>query len=383
MSVKLSARAAGIAVSATLAVGRKAREMEARGARILNLSVGEPDFPPDPAGRRAALAAAGEPFAHYADSRGLLSLREAICRRARIDLGLDAHPEQVVVSSGSKQSLYNLFQVLVDPGDQVLLPVPYWTSYPEMVRLAGGEPELVFPGKDFKVRPTLLERHVNERTRLLVLNSPSNPSGVVYSADELRALADWACRREITVISDDAYQHFIYDHQRFVSIATMPGMRQRTIVVGAASKTYAMTGWRIGWFIGPEPVAAAVARLQDQSTSNPCTLAQKAAQAALEADQESVRAMGAAFQARRNLLMETLCAVPAISYPHPAGAFYLFFTHPSIKDSVAEAGRLLEERQLALVPGVAFGLEGYLRLSYAVSEDVLAEAGRRLVAHLR
>lgn len=383
MSVKLSARVNEIAPSATLSVGRKAKELQARGVKILNLSVGEPDFPPDPAARRAALEAAGEQYAQYTDSRGIIPLREAICRRAEADLDLACLPGEVVASSGSKQSLYNLFQVLVDPGDEVLLPVPYWTSYPEMIKLAGGRPVPVYPGKDFKVRPTQLERGLSDRTRLLVLNSPSNPSGVVYDAEELKALAAWAVRRDITVISDDAYQFFVYDNQRFESIAGQPGMRERTVIVGAASKTYAMTGWRLGWFIGPEAVANAVAKLQDQSASNPCSLAQKAALAALEGDQESVRLMQEAFQRRRNRLMEIFSGVPAISYPHPAGAFYLFFSHPAIRDSVAFAADLLEQANVALVPGVAFGMEGYMRLSYAVADDVLAEAAGRLVERLR
>ena len=381
MVTKLSQRIKNLAPSATLAVGRKAKELQDQGVKILNLSVGEPDFPPPLEAKEAVIAAVKDSFSRYTDSRGILALREAICRRAREDTGLIYGINQVVVSCGSKHTLYNLFQSLLDPGDEVLVPVPYWTSYPEMVKLADGVPVLVPAGTDLKVKPANLERCFTDKTKCLIINSPNNPSGVVYTKKELEDISRWVQDKEVLVISDDAYQCFVYDDQPFYSIASFPGMEERTILVGAASKTYAMTGWRIGWFLGSQELADACAKLQDQSTSNPCSLSQKAAVAALSGDQQSVQEMCRAFQKRRDLLLKILSPVRGLSYPYPAGAFYLFFTHPAIKDSVGFASRLLEEAQVALVPGKAFGMEGCLRLSYAVSEEVLTEAANRLAAY--
>ncbi|MCX5642227.1 MAG: pyridoxal phosphate-dependent aminotransferase [Candidatus Omnitrophica bacterium] len=382
MNIKLSQRIINLAPSATLAAGRKAKELQAQGVKVLNLSVGEPDFPAPIEAKEAVVAAVRDNFSQYTDSRGIVPLREAICRRFREDTGLVYGINQVVVSCGSKHTLYNLFQSLLDSGDEVLVPVPYWTSYPEMVKLAGGVPVFVPGGTDLKVKPENLERFFTDKTRCLIINSPNNPSGVVYTKKELEDIARWVQDKGILVISDDAYQHFIYDEQSFCSIAGLPGMEERTIIVGAASKTYAMTGWRIGWFLGSQELADACAKLQDQSTSNPCSLSQMAALAALSGNQQSVQEMRRAFQNRRDLLLKILFPVKGISFPFPAGAFYLFFTHPAIKDSVDFASRFLEEAQVALVPGKAFGMEGYLRLSYAVSEEVLAEAGNRLAAYL-
>jgi len=377
--INLSQRIKNLAPSATLAAGRKAKELQAQGVKVLNLSVGEPDFPAPTEAKEAVIAAVRDNFSRYTDSRGILALREAICRRAREDTGLIYGISQVVVSCGSKHTLYNLFQSLLDPGDEALIPVPYWTSYPEMVKLAGGVPVLVPAGSDLKVKPEDLERFFTDKTRCLIINSPNNPSGVVYTKKELEDIARWVQDKEVLVISDDAYQRFLYDGQPFCSMASLSGMEERTIIVGAASKTYAMTGWRIGWFLGSQELADACAKLQDQSTSNPCSLSQMAAVAALSGNQQSVQKMRRAFQKRRDLLLKILSPARGISYPYPAGAFYLFFTHPSIKDSVEFASRLLKEAQVALVPGKAFGMEGYLRLSYAVSEEVLTEAANRLV----
>ncbi|MFH2068830.1 MAG: pyridoxal phosphate-dependent aminotransferase [Candidatus Omnitrophota bacterium] len=381
MNTNLSKRIMNLAPSATLAAGRKAKELQDRGIKIFNLSVGEPNFPAPDEAKKAVVAAVRENFSRYTDSRGILALREAICRQAREETGLVYGTNQVVVSCGSKHTLYNLFQALLDPGDEVLIPVPYWTSYPEMVKLAGGVPAFVPSGTDLKVRPENLERVFTNKTRCLIINSPNNPSGVVYTRKELEDISHWVQDKEVLIISDDAYQYFLYDGQPFCSMASLSGMEERTIIVGAASKTYAMTGWRIGWFLGSQELADACAKLQDQSTSNPCSLSQKAALAALSGKQQGVREMCRAFQKRRDLLLKIFPPVKKISYPYPAGAFYLFFTHPSIKDSVGCASRLLEEVQVALVPGKAFGMEGYLRLSYAVSEEVLTEAANRLAAY--
>ncbi|MFA5393422.1 MAG: pyridoxal phosphate-dependent aminotransferase [Candidatus Ratteibacteria bacterium] len=380
--VKISQKLNNLAPSATLAVGRKANELQARGVKILNLSVGEPDFPAPTEAKEAVVAAVRDNLSRYTDSRGILTLREAICRRVGEDTGLVYGVNQVVVSCGSKHTLYNLFQALLDSGDEVLVPVPYWTSYPEMVKLADGVPVFVPAGTDLKVKPENLERVFTNKTKGLIINSPNNPSGVVYTKKELENISRWAREKDILIISDDAYQYFLYDNQLFYSIAGFSGMAERTIIVGAASKTYAMTGWRIGWFLGPQELADACAKLQDQSTSNPCSLSQAAAVAVLSGNQQSAREMCRVFQKRRDLLLKIISPVPGISHPYPAGAFYLFFTHPSIKDSVEFASRLLEDAQVALVPGKAFGMEGYLRLSYAVSEEVLTEAANRLAAYL-
>ncbi len=383
MNPKLSQRIRTLAPSATLAAGRKAKELQDAGVKVLNLSVGEPDFPAPDEAKEAVVAAVRDNFSRYTDSRGIPALREAICRRFREETGLVYGINQVVVSCGSKHTLYNLFQALLDPGDEVLIPVPYWTSYPEMVKLAGGVPVFVPGGTDLKTTPEKLERFFTDKTRSLIINSPNNPSGAVYTKKELQDIARWAQDKDVLVISDDAYQYFLYDNRPFCSMAGFSGMEERTIIVGAASKTYAMTGWRIGWFLGAQELADACAKLQDQSTSNPCSLSQKAALAALSGSQQSVQEMRRVFQKRRDLLLKILSPVENLSYPCPAGAFYLFFTHPAIKDSVAFASRLLEEAQVALVPGKAFGMEGYLRLSYAVSEEVLTEAAKRLAAYLQ
>jgi len=381
MNINLSKRIQELSPSATLAAGRKAKELQDSGVKILNLSVGEPDFPAPDEAKEAVVAAVRDNFSRYTDSRGILALREAICRRAREDTGLVYGTNQVIVSCGSKHTLYNLFQSLLDPGDEVLIPVPYWTSYPEMVKLADGVPVLVPAGTDLKVKPENLDRFFTNKTRCLIINSPNNPSGAVYTKKELEDISRWVQDKEVLVISDDAYQHFLYDGQSFCSTASLFGMEERTIIVGAASKTYAMTGWRIGWFLGSQKLVDACAKLQDQSTSNPCSLSQVAALAALSGNQQSVQEMCRAFQKRRNLLLKILSPAKGISYPFPAGAFYLFFTHPAIKDSVSFASRLLEEAQVALVPGKAFGMEGYMRLSYAVSEEVLTEAANRLAVY--
>ena len=384
MGIKLSERVNKLAPSATLAVGRKAKELQAKGVKVLNLSVGEPDLPPPEGAKDAVISAVNANLSRYTDSRGTLSLREAICQRTKEDLRLTYSPNQVVVSCGSKHSLYNLFQSLLDPGDEVLIPIPYWTSYPEMVRLAGGVPVFVPAKSGYRVTPEDLEPFITPKTRVLILNSPNNPSGAVYEKEEVSAIADCLLKhKEVIVISDDAYQYFLYDDKNFCSIATFLGMGERTIIVGAASKTYAMTGWRIGWFLGPQELADAVAKLQDQSTSNPASLSQEAARAALSGNQGSVKKMREEFERRRRLLLERLAPVKGLTYCYPAGAFYFFFTHPDIKNSIEFAGRLLEEVQVALVPGIAFGMEGYLRLSYAVSEEVLSEAISRIITCLQ
>ena len=367
-----------------MAVGRKAKELQAKGVKVLNLSVGEPDLPPPEGAKDAVISAVNANLSRYTDSRGTLSLREAICQRTKEDLRLTYSPNQVVVSCGSKHSLYNLFQSLLDPGDEVLIPIPYWTSYPEMVRLAGGVPVFVPAKSGYRVTPEDLEPFITPKTRVLILNSPNNPSGAVYEKEEISAIADCLLKhKEVIVISDDAYQYFLYDDKNFCSIATFLGMGERTIIVGAASKTYAMTGWRIGWFLGPQELADAVAKLQDQSTSNPASLSQEAARSALSGNQESVSRMREEFERRRRILLERMAPVNGLTYCYPAGAFYFFFTHPDIKNSIEFAGKLLEEVQVALVPGIAFGMEGYLRLSYAVSEEVLSEAISRIITCLQ
>ncbi|MFH0796450.1 MAG: pyridoxal phosphate-dependent aminotransferase [Candidatus Omnitrophota bacterium] len=380
MGIELSERVNKLAPSATLAVGRKAKELQAKGIKVLNLSVGEPDLPPPQEAKDAVISAVNANLSRYTDSRGTIDLREAICRRTKEDLNLTYSPNQVVVSCGSKHSLYNLFQALLDSGDEVLIPIPYWTSYPEMVRLAGGIPVFVPAKSGYRVTPEDLEPFITPKTKALILNSPNNPSGAVYEKEEVSAIYDCLLKhKEVLVISDDAYQHFLYDDKIFCSIATFPGMGERTIIVGAASKTYAMTGWRIGWFLGPQELADAVAKLQDQSTSNPASLSQEAARSALSGNQESVRKMREEFERRRRLLLERMAPVNGLTYCYPAGAFYFFFTHPTIGNSLEFSGRLLEEAKVALVPGIAFGMEGYLRLSYAVSEEVLSEAISRII----
>ncbi|QIA26392.1 pyridoxal phosphate-dependent aminotransferase [Thermaerobacter sp. PB12/4term] len=386
----LSTRARGIQPSVTITIDARAKELKAAGEQVINLSAGEPDFPTPRHVREAAKAAIDAGFTRYTPAAGIAELRRAIAEKHRRDNGLEYAEDEIVVSAGGKHALFNAFMAICDPGDQVIIPAPYWVSYPEMVRLAGGEPVIVETGPEtgFKLAPEALRRALTPRSRALILNSPSNPTGTVYTRQELDELAAVAAEAGLWMVTDELYEHLIYEGEHVSVAALRPEYRERVILINGVSKAYAMTGWRIGWAAAPRPVARAMAAIQSQATSSVNSIAQKAAVAALTGPQDEVAAMREEYRQRRDLLVEGLLRLPGIEVLRPAGAFYVY---PSVRgllgrrlagrtagDDVALAELLLDAARIAVVPGTAFGTPGYLRLSYATSRSDLEEALRRL-----
>ncbi|AKX94273.1 pyridoxal phosphate-dependent aminotransferase [Neomoorella thermoacetica] len=390
--MQLAQRAAGISPSPTLAIDAQAKAMKAKGVKVINFSAGEPDFGTPEHIKQAAIDALAAGFTRYTPVAGIPELRQAICASLAAR-GVTYEPADIVVSCGAKHSLYNAMQVLLNAGDEVILSAPYWVSYYEQVKLAGGVPVVVTTGPDtgFKLTPGLLEAAITPRTRLLILNSPCNPTGAVYSREELAALAEVIVARDLIVISDEIYAALLYDGLTHTSIASLaPEVKERTILIDGVSKTYAMTGWRIGYAAAPRPVAKAMTDLQSHSTSNPTSIAQKAAVAALTGSQEAVEMMRREFEQRRNRILAGLRELPGIECNQPGGAFYVFpyigklfgrkFRGRVLGNSTDVATALLNEFQVAVVPGVAFGAEPYLRLSYATSMDQIEAGLERLRA---
>jgi len=387
--VKISRRAALISPSPTLAIDAKAKALKAQGVEVINFSAGEPDFDTPQHIKAAAVQALEEGFTRYTPVAGIPELRREVARYFSLR-GLSYSPEEIVVSCGAKQSLYNALQVLLEEGEEAVLISPYWVSYHEQVKLAGGKPVVVRTdsAKGFKVTPEALEAALTPRTRAVILNSPCNPTGAVYTRQELESLAELARERDIWVISDEIYSALLYDGLQHVSIASFPGMKERSIVVDGASKTYAMTGWRIGFAAAPLPIAQAMISIQSHSTSNPNSIAQKAVLAALRGSQEPVEKMRLEFDRRRLMMLEGLRAIPGIKCHRPGGAFYLFpdvgellgrrFRGRILSSSLEIAEVLLEEFRVAVVPGEAFGAPGYLRLSYATSRDQIEKGLKAL-----
>ncbi|MFA9428686.1 pyridoxal phosphate-dependent aminotransferase [Egicoccus sp. AB-alg2] len=378
--------------SPTLAVDAKAKALKAAGEPVIGFGAGEPDFPTPDHIVEAAQRAAADPATHrYSPAAGLPALREAVVDRTRTDSGVGVDPAQVTVTNGGKHALYNVFMALVDPGDEVLVPAPYWVSYPEQIKLAGGTPVAVPTTKDtgFRASVEVLERHRTERTKALVFVSPSNPTGAMYPAEEVEAIGRWAVQHGIWVVTDEIYQHLVYGDATFASLpGLVPDALERTVLVNGVAKTYAMTGWRVGWSIAPPELAKGINKLQSQVTSNVANVAQHAAIAALTGPQEPVAHMREAFDRRRRLAVERLAAIPGVEVVEPEGAFYVF---PSFEGVLGRelAGRrldttlelaevLLEQAKVALVPGEAFGAPGYARLSYALGDDDLAEGIDRI-----
>jgi aspartate aminotransferase len=392
----IARRVAAIEESATLAVTDRARVLKARGADVVSLSAGEPDFDTPAHIKAAAVKAIEKGLTKYTAASGIPALREAVAKKFADDNGLAYAPEEVMISCGAKHALYNIVLTLIDDGDEALIPAPYWTSYPEMVKAAGGKPVVVPTAeKDgFRLRPEALARRITERTRVLILNSPSNPTGAVYAEDELRALAKVLAPTNVWVISDDIYEKLVYGGARFACIAALDeAVKARTVVVNGVSKTYAMTGWRIGYAAGPKGVIDAAGRLQSQSTSNPTSIAQQAALAALQGDQACVARMVAEYDARRAYMVRRLNAIPGVSCLEPRGAFYAFprvdglygksCEGTAIDGSFALADLLLDKARLAVVPGAAFGADAFVRLSYATSMDAIGKGLDRLEAFAR
>ena len=387
---QLSERLNRLAPSATLAMSQKSGEMKAQGIDVINLSVGEPDFNTPDHIKDAAKRAIDENFSRYSPVPGYMDLREAIVAKLKNENGLDYSVNEVLVSNGAKQSVCNTVMALVNDGEEVIIPAPYWVSYPQMVKLAGGVPVIVEAGfeQNFKMTPQQLEAAITPKTRMIILCSPSNPTGSVYSQEELAALAEVIKRHDdLFVLADEIYEHINYTG-RHASIAQVPGMKERTIIVNGVSKAYAMTGWRIGYIAAPEWIVKGCNKLQGQYTSGPCSVSQKAALAAYTASQQCVEDMRVAFERRRNLIVELAKDIPGLEVNVPEGAFYLFpkcsyfFGKTDgtrvINSSTDLAMYLLEVGHVATVAGDAFGDPQCFRMSYATSDDNIRESMRRI-----
>jgi aspartate/methionine/tyrosine aminotransferase len=389
MGARVSDRIAAIAESATLAVDAKAKALKAAGRPVIGFGAGEPDFPTPDYIVEAAVAACRDPKNHrYSPVAGLPELREAIAAKTLRDTGYEVQAAQVLVTNGGKQAVYNTFAALLDAGDEVLLIAPYWTTYPEAIKLAGGVPVEVLTDETSGYLATVeqLEAARTDRTKVLLFVSPSNPTGAVYPPEQVDAIGRWAAEHGLWVVTDEIYEHLVYGGAQMRSIAHSAG--EKVVVLNGVAKTYAMTGWRVGWMIGPTDVIKAASNLQSHATSNVNNVAQRAALAAVTGDLSAVARMRAAFDRRRTTIVGMLSEIPGIVCPEPQGAFYVY---PSVKgllgkplrgklsSSSAElAGVILDEAEVAVVPGEAFGTPGYVRMSYALGDDDLAEGVNRI-----
>lgn len=395
-NTRLSKKIAAIAESATLKVDGKAKALQAEGRPVISYAAGEPDFPTPPHVVEAAREALNNPKNfRYTPAVGLPVLREAIARKTKRDSGLDILPSQVIVTNGGKHAVYSAFQTILNPGDEVILPAPYWTSYPEEIQLADGVPVEVFAGADqgYKVTVAQLEAARTDKTKALLFCSPSNPTGAVYSPEETKAIGEWALEHDLFVISDEIYQNLTYDGVRAVSIVeAVPALAKNTLLVNGVAKTFAMTGWRIGWIAGPADLIKGAANLQSHMTSNINNIAQIAAAAALDGPQEPIEEMRLAFDRRRKLIVAELNKVPGFHCPTPDGAFYAYvdvtgalgreIAGVTPTTSLELADIILEKAEVAAVPGEAFGPSGYLRFSYALGDEALVEGIQRIQALL-
>ena len=388
---RVSKRIAAIAESATLAVDGKAKALKAAGRPVIGFGAGEPDFPTPDYIVNAAIEAAKLPANHrYTPTPGLPELRDAIVKKTKRDSNYEITADQVLVTNGGKQSVYQSFASVLDPGDEVLLPSPYWTTYPECIKLAGGTPVEVFAdeSQNYLVSVAQLEKALTPKTKVLLFCSPSNPTGSVYSPAQVKEIGQWAYQKGLWVITDEIYEHLLYDGAVAPSICVaVPELADRTIIVNGVAKTYAMTGWRVGWMIGPKDLIKAATNLQSHLSSNVSNVSQRAAIAALTGDLSAVHKMGEAFDRRRKLIVKLLNEIPGVSCPTPTGAFYVY---PSVKNVLGKEIRgkrpttsaelatlILDEVEVAAVPGEAFGPSGYLRFSYALGdEDIVEGIGR-------
>ena len=389
----IAKRLSAVKPSPTLAVTTKAKELKAQGVDVVDLGVGEPDFPTPKHICDAAKAALDRGETKYVPVAGTLAFRQAICGKLKRENNLDYTPDEITVNCGGKGTLYNLFIATVDEGDEVVIPAPYWVSYPDMVRLAGGTPVFVtgYEENGFKITPDDLEKAITPKTKWFVLNSPSNPSGAAYSREELRALADVLARYEnVWIVSDEIYEHIVYDGFKSYSIAAVaPELKNRTLTVNGLSKSFSMTGWRVGYAAGPVEVIKAMNKVQSQSTSHAVSFCQSAGVVALNSPMDFLAERNATFKARRDMVAAKLNAVKGMSCRTPEGAFYLY---PSVAGCIGKktpdgkviendtdfASALLEAEGVAVVPGVAFGLSPYFRLSYATSTEALEKACERI-----
>ncbi len=396
MSLELAARSGLISPSATLAMAAEARRLKAIGIEVLDFSLGEPDFPTPANIQEAALKAMRSGQTHYTPAAGISELRQAVSALYTKQHGLPTEPSQVIISNGAKHSIHNAFMAVCGPGDEVIIPAPYWVSYADLVRLTGATPVVIPTTEEagFKLSPEQFLAAVTPRTKLLMLNSPSNPTGIVYSRAKLEGLANVVLTRDVGVISDEIYEQLTYGDVQPTCFATLrPGLAERTITISGVSKTYAMTGWRIGWAVAPEPVARFMGDLQSQETSNPCSVSQWAALEAITGPQDSVRAMKAEFQKRRDFVLDRIEALPDVTCLAPDGAFYAFMNisrlfgrelaGKRIADSTAFCTAALSDARVAMVMGSAFGAEGYARLSFATDLRTLEQGFDALADFLK
>lgn len=385
--MKLAARVSQVTPSITLAIAAKAKAMKAEGIDVCSFSAGEPDFDTPAHIKAAAAKALEEGKTKYGPAAGEPKLREAIANKLKSDNGLDYKAENVLVTNGGKHSLYNLIVALIDPGDEVIIPAPYWLSYPEMVTLAGGKSVIVHTDAStgYKITPEQLKKAITPKTKLFVLNSPSNPTGMVYTPEEIKALAKVIVDADILVVSDEIYEKILYDGTEHISIGSLGAdIFARTLISNGFAKGYSMTGWRLGYLAGPLEIIKAASTIQGHSTSNVCTFAQYGAIAALEGSQDCVEEMRQAFAKRRQVMFDRLNAIPGLSCPKPDGAFYLFpdISKTGLK-SLEFCNALLEELQVAVIPGVAFGADDNIRLSYATDMATIEKGMDRLEKFVR
>ena len=389
--MKLSPAVQTLKPSATIAAAAKAKALKSKGITVYDFTLGEPDFATPEHIQQAALAAMQAGHTHYTPSGGIPELKKAICALYERVYGLHYEPNQVVISNGAKHSIHNMLTALCGPGDEVIIPAPYWVSYSALVELTGATPVIVDTTEEsgFRLSAAAFEKAITSKTRLLLLNSPCNPTGATYSAKQLEALAEVAHRRNILVCSDEIYEKLLYTDEPFRCFASLPGMFDKTIIISGVSKAYAMTGWRIGWTLAPVELTVAMDNLQSQETSNPCSISQYAAVTALNGSQECVETMRKEFAARREYVLKRIHALPNVTIPEPGGAFYAFFNvsqhfgKPLGKGTVVQnatdfCSALLEEAHVALVSGDAFGAPGYVRLSFATNLEVLKNGFDRL-----
>jgi len=390
--MELSERMQTLEPSITLAITAKAKQMQAEGIDVIGFGAGEPDFGTPENISLAGKKAIDAGFTRYTAAAGIIELRKAICDKELQDNGLTYKADEVVITCGAKHGLYCLFQAIINPGEEVIIPAPYWVSYPEQVKLAGGKPVIIptLEEDKFLLTPQAFAAAITPRTRAVIINSPSNPTGCIYSLERLAALAKIAKEHHVLIISDEIYEKFIYTPEPPVSIATLPQMQEQTVVVNGVSKTYAMTGWRIGYIAGPANIVKAIADLQSQSTSNPDSIAQQASLEAYLGPQASVERMRSEFLKRRDIICRLLGDIPGITCMVPEGAFYVFpnvkallgkkYRGQAIENTSKLTGMMLDSVKVAAVPGSGFGAEGYLRLSYAISLEQIEEGCRRIAS---
>ena len=386
LPLKINSRIARVVGSSTLAITAKAKELRAKGCDVVNFAAGEPDFDTPDSIKSAAIQAINDGFTKYTPSIGTVELRKAIAEKFKKDNQLDYTPSQIAVSCGAKHSIYNIIQVLADEGDEVLIPSPYWVSYPEMVKLAGATSKTLPTSAQthFKITAEQLSDNITDKTKLLILNSPSNPTGMLYSKEELESIAEVCVKKNIYVISDEIYEKLIYDAPQYTSIASLgKEIYDRTITVNGISKAYSMTGWRIGYSAGPEEIMGYVKKLQDHSTSNPSSISQMAALGALKEPEESIIAMREEFKRRREIITSAFDQIPEVDYIRPEGAFYLFCDFSKLGVSFEIAKQILDDVNVAIIPGEGFGAPGFMRLSFATSAERIQEGTRRIAQWIK